>query len=123
MSGSEKVKVDGGLRIAFRTKSKLEILDDGYKWRKYGKKSLKNNPNPRYGKFDDDALMEGIHSGLDVTKALGSFSLCHLTYLTCETKNYKAPQIALSPNLQDKITHVIFKIFKYHSPSVSQVRV
>ncbi|KAK1282099.1 putative WRKY transcription factor 51 [Acorus calamus] len=47
MSGSKKVKVDGGLRIAFRTKSKLEILDDGYKWRKYGKKSVKNNPNPR----------------------------------------------------------------------------
>jgi hypothetical protein len=35
-------------RIAFRTKSEIEILDDGYKWRKYGKKSVKNSPNPRY---------------------------------------------------------------------------
>uniref|UniRef100_A0ACD5T815 Uncharacterized protein n=1 Tax=Avena sativa TaxID=4498 RepID=A0ACD5T815_AVESA len=34
-------------RIAFRTKSEIEILDDGYKWRKYGKKSVKNSPNPR----------------------------------------------------------------------------
>ncbi|XP_038694912.1 probable WRKY transcription factor 51 [Tripterygium wilfordii] len=34
-------------RIAFRTKSQLEVMDDGYKWRKYGKKSVKNNPNPR----------------------------------------------------------------------------
>jgi hypothetical protein len=34
-------------RIAFRTKSEVEILDDGYKWRKYGKKSVKNSPNPR----------------------------------------------------------------------------
>jgi len=24
-----------------------EVLDDGYKWRKYGKKSVKNSPNPR----------------------------------------------------------------------------
>ncbi|KAF3440475.1 hypothetical protein FNV43_RR18759 [Rhamnella rubrinervis] len=35
-------------RVAFRTKSELEVLDDGYKWRKYGKKSVKNSPNPRY---------------------------------------------------------------------------
>uniref|UniRef100_A0A453F866 WRKY domain-containing protein n=1 Tax=Aegilops tauschii subsp. strangulata TaxID=200361 RepID=A0A453F866_AEGTS len=34
-------------KIAFRTRSEEEILDDGYKWRKYGKKSVKNSPNPR----------------------------------------------------------------------------
>ncbi|RRT83506.1 hypothetical protein B296_00003405 [Ensete ventricosum] len=34
-------------RVAFRTKSELEVLDDGYKWRKYGKKKMKNSPNPR----------------------------------------------------------------------------
>ncbi|PWZ09871.1 putative WRKY transcription factor 50 [Zea mays] len=34
-------------RIAFRTRSEVEVLDDGYKWRKYGKKSVKNSPNPR----------------------------------------------------------------------------
>ncbi|XAR48628.1 hypothetical protein NMG60_11031508 [Bertholletia excelsa] len=36
-----------GSRIAFRTKSELDIMDDGFKWRKYGKKMVKNNPNPR----------------------------------------------------------------------------
>nr|QGQ64052.1 WRKY transcription factor 29 [Santalum album] len=40
-------KVDGGTRVAFRTKSESEIMDDGFKWRKYGKKMVKNNPNPR----------------------------------------------------------------------------
>lgn len=35
-------------RVAFKTKSEIEILDDGYKWRKYGKKMVKNSPNPRY---------------------------------------------------------------------------
>ncbi|XP_021277715.1 probable WRKY transcription factor 50 [Herrania umbratica] len=34
-------------RYAFRTKSEVEILDDGYRWRKYGKKMVKNSPNPR----------------------------------------------------------------------------
>ncbi|KAK8602445.1 hypothetical protein V6N13_057925 [Hibiscus sabdariffa] len=34
-------------RYAFKTKSEVEILDDGYRWRKYGKKMVKNSPNPR----------------------------------------------------------------------------
>ncbi|KAG4141608.1 hypothetical protein ERO13_D06G084600v2 [Gossypium hirsutum] len=34
-------------RFAFKTKSEVEILDDGYRWRKYGKKWVKNSPNPR----------------------------------------------------------------------------
>ncbi|KAJ1285105.1 hypothetical protein BS78_03G255100 [Paspalum vaginatum] len=34
-------------RVAFRVRSDEEVLDDGYKWRKYGKKSVKNSPNPR----------------------------------------------------------------------------
>ncbi|CAN6542315.1 unnamed protein product [Malus baccata var. baccata] len=41
-------KVEGGNhRVAFRTKSELEVMDDGFKWRKYGKKTVKNSPNPR----------------------------------------------------------------------------
>ena len=40
-------KVDQGNIIAIRTKTQLEILDDGFKWRKYGKKTVKSNPNPR----------------------------------------------------------------------------
>lgn len=42
----KKKKMEG--RIAFVTKSEVEIMDDGYKWRKYGKKMVKNSPNPRY---------------------------------------------------------------------------
>ncbi|XP_045823882.1 probable WRKY transcription factor 51 isoform X2 [Trifolium pratense] len=34
-------------RVAFKTKSEIEVLDDGYRWRKYGKKMVKNSPNPR----------------------------------------------------------------------------
>ncbi|KAJ3701385.1 hypothetical protein LUZ61_005090 [Rhynchospora tenuis] len=50
-SGNEdsgvKVNVQQRNRIGFRTKSVIDILDDGFKWRKYGKKAVKNSPNPR----------------------------------------------------------------------------
>ncbi|KAJ6413515.1 hypothetical protein OIU84_006335 [Salix udensis] len=46
-NGAKKNKIEGGHRVAFRTKSELEVMDDGFKWRKYGKKSVKNSPNPR----------------------------------------------------------------------------
>ncbi|XP_059631492.1 probable WRKY transcription factor 51 [Cornus florida] len=39
--------MDKGLRIAFRTKSEVEVMDDGFKWRKYGKKRVKDSPNLR----------------------------------------------------------------------------
>ncbi|KAJ1262010.1 hypothetical protein BS78_09G074000 [Paspalum vaginatum] len=44
--GDEKRPRSNG-RIGFRTRSEVEILDDGFKWRKYGKKAVKNSPNPR----------------------------------------------------------------------------
>ncbi|KAG7011149.1 putative WRKY transcription factor 51, partial [Cucurbita argyrosperma subsp. argyrosperma] len=48
-NGERKRKGEMGCRVAFRTKSEQEIMDDGYKWRKYGKKSVKNSPNPSEG--------------------------------------------------------------------------
>ena len=35
-------------RYAFQTRSQVDILDDGYRWRKYGQKAVKNNKFPRY---------------------------------------------------------------------------
>ncbi|KAI3728413.1 hypothetical protein L6452_17049 [Arctium lappa] len=32
---------------AFQTRSQVDILDDGYRWRKYGQKAVKNNKFPR----------------------------------------------------------------------------
>ncbi|CAA2955102.1 probable WRKY transcription factor 75 [Olea europaea subsp. europaea] len=34
-------------RFAFQTRSQVDILDDGYCWRKYGQKVVKNNKFPR----------------------------------------------------------------------------
>lgn len=35
-------------RFAFQTRSADDILDDGYRWRKYGQKAVKNSVYPRY---------------------------------------------------------------------------
>ncbi|CAL9040931.1 WRKY transcription factor 71-like [Musa acuminata AAA Group] len=36
-----------GPRFAFMTKSEVDHLEDGYRWRKYGQKAVKNSPYPR----------------------------------------------------------------------------
>ncbi|KAK4493282.1 hypothetical protein RD792_017838 [Penstemon davidsonii] len=56
-------------RVAFQTRSDEDILDDGYKWRKYGQKSVKNNVHPRntqpslrktYGNFEPPSQAASI---------------------------------------------------------------
>ncbi|KAF5793881.1 putative transcription factor WRKY family [Helianthus annuus] len=47
-----KIKKKGPKRIrqqrfAFVTKSEIDHLEDGYRWRKYGQKAVKNSPFPR----------------------------------------------------------------------------
>ncbi|KAK3022951.1 hypothetical protein RJ639_046769 [Escallonia herrerae] len=42
--GSRTVKEP---RVVVQTTSDIDILDDGYRWRKYGQKVVKGNPNPR----------------------------------------------------------------------------
>nr|AUW34373.1 WRKY transcription factor 2 [Lilium longiflorum]QIL87953.1 putative WRKY transcription factor 2 [Lilium longiflorum] len=34
-------------RVVVQTVSEVDILEDGYRWRKYGQKVVKGNPNPR----------------------------------------------------------------------------
>lgn len=34
-------------RYAFHTRSPVDVLDDGYQWRKYGNKKLQNSKFPR----------------------------------------------------------------------------
>ncbi|TVU35212.1 hypothetical protein EJB05_17090, partial [Eragrostis curvula] len=45
-SSSGKKKVSRP-RFAFQTRSVNDILDDGYRWRKYGQKAVKNSAHPR----------------------------------------------------------------------------
>jgi len=34
-------------RVIVQSESDIDVLDDGYRWRKYGQKVVKGNPNPR----------------------------------------------------------------------------
>ncbi|KAL8108265.1 uncharacterized protein LOC141672456 [Apium graveolens] len=43
----KKEKKEKGPRFAFVTKSETDHLEDGYRWRKYGQKALKNSQYPR----------------------------------------------------------------------------
>ncbi|XP_014753937.1 probable WRKY transcription factor 31 isoform X1 [Brachypodium distachyon] len=44
---AEKDKRPRQARFAFMTKSEVDHLEDGYRWRKYGQKAVKNSPFPR----------------------------------------------------------------------------
>lgn len=44
---NKKQKRERAPRFAFMTKSEIDHLDDGYRWRKYGQKAVKNSPFPR----------------------------------------------------------------------------
>ncbi|KAG0448477.1 hypothetical protein HPP92_027817 [Vanilla planifolia] len=49
-SGRGKMKVRRRVReprFCFQTRSDIDVLDDGYKWRKYGQKIVKNSLHPR----------------------------------------------------------------------------
>ncbi|KAL9246587.1 hypothetical protein vseg_020104 [Gypsophila vaccaria] len=46
-TNSSEKKVMKKHRYAFQTRSQVDILDDGYRWRKYGQKAVKNNKFPR----------------------------------------------------------------------------
>ncbi|XP_004492806.1 uncharacterized protein [Cicer arietinum] len=57
MGNKEEKRVKGGRvmkkttrvpRFAFQTRSVDDILDDGYRWRKYGQKAVKNTKFPSY---------------------------------------------------------------------------
>lgn len=45
--GKKKEKREKGPRFAFLTKTEIDNLEDGYRWRKYGQKAVKNSPFPR----------------------------------------------------------------------------
>ncbi|XWS30517.1 hypothetical protein CRYUN_Cryun24cG0124600 [Craigia yunnanensis] len=60
-SGKKKEKKIRKSRYAFQTRSQVDILDDGYRWRKYGQKAVKNNKFPR-------SYYRCTHQGCNVKK-------------------------------------------------------
>lgn len=66
--GNKKIREERP-RFAFRTKSPDDILDDGYRWRKYGQKAVKNSSFPRLisKSFELIYLFISIYDDLDAS--------------------------------------------------------
>ncbi|KAL6969240.1 putative WRKY transcription factor 75 [Sarracenia purpurea var. burkii] len=64
IKGEKKIRKP---RYAFQTRSQVDILDDGYRWRKYGQKAVKNNKFPR-------SYYRCTHQGCDVKKQVQRLS-------------------------------------------------
>ncbi|KAI3733322.1 hypothetical protein L6452_12765 [Arctium lappa] len=62
--GEKKIKKP---KCAFQTRSQVDILDDGYRWRKYGQKAVKNNKFPR-------SYYRCTHHGCNVKKQVQRLS-------------------------------------------------
>ncbi|KAK3223688.1 hypothetical protein Dsin_010713 [Dipteronia sinensis] len=61
IKGSSEKKKMKKPKYAFQTRSQVDILDDGYRWRKYGQKAVKNNKFPR-------SYYRCTHQGCNVKK-------------------------------------------------------
>ncbi|KAL4395028.1 hypothetical protein S83_005296 [Arachis hypogaea] len=103
-------------RVVVQTTTEIDILDDGYRWRKYGQKVVKGNPNPRnYYKCvspgcnvkkhveraadDIKSVMttyEGKHNH-DVPQERSSFA----SRIASLTNNFATPSSSSSPSLHD----------------------
>jgi hypothetical protein len=49
-------------RFCFQTRSDVDVLDDGYKWRKYGQKVVKNSLHPRYLQSTSYSMNRFVHT-------------------------------------------------------------
>ncbi|KAK3118650.1 hypothetical protein QOZ80_9BG0703140 [Eleusine coracana subsp. coracana] len=65
--GKKKAEKERQPRYAFQTRSQIDILDDGYRWRKYGQKAVKNNKFPR-------SYYRCTHQGCNVKKQVQRLS-------------------------------------------------
>jgi WRKY DNA -binding domain len=59
-------------RFAFMTKSEIDYLEDGYRWRKYGQKSVKNSPFPRFSlSFESCFFRFSFHCSRKINSEFG----------------------------------------------------
>ncbi|KAJ8632001.1 hypothetical protein MRB53_025337 [Persea americana] len=87
-SDKSKVKVRRKLReprFCFQTRSDVDVLDDGYKWRKYGQKVVKNSLHPR-------SYYRCTHNNCRVKKRVERLSEdCRMVITTYEGRHTHSP--------------------------------
>ncbi|XP_057981168.1 probable WRKY transcription factor 12 [Malania oleifera] len=87
-NNNNKVKVRRKLReprFCFQTRSDVDVLDDGYKWRKYGQKVVKNSLHPR-------SYYRCTHNNCRVKKRVERLSEdCRMVITTYEGRHNHSP--------------------------------
>ncbi|CAN6566487.1 unnamed protein product [Malus baccata var. baccata] len=87
-SEKSKMKVRRKLReprFCFQTRSDVDVLDDGYKWRKYGQKVVKNSLHPR-------SYYRCTHNNCRVKKRVERLSEdCRMVITTYEGRHNHSP--------------------------------
>lgn len=72
-------------RFCFQTRSDVDVLDDGYKWRKYGQKVVKNSLHPR-------SYYRCTHNNCRVKKRVERLSTdCRMVITTYEGRHTHTP--------------------------------
>ncbi|MCL7026724.1 hypothetical protein MKW94_018783 [Papaver nudicaule] len=72
-------------RFCFQTRSEVDLLDDGYKWRKYGQKVVKNSLHPR-------SYYRCTHNNCRVKKRVERLSEdCRMVITTYEGRHTHTP--------------------------------
>ncbi|KAI3923989.1 hypothetical protein MKW92_042226 [Papaver armeniacum] len=72
-------------RFCFQTRSEVDVLDDGYKWRKYGQKVVKNSLHPR-------SYYRCTHTNCRVKKRVERLSEdCRMVITTYEGRHTHSP--------------------------------
>ncbi|KAJ0970674.1 hypothetical protein J5N97_018633 [Dioscorea zingiberensis] len=88
MSDKGKMKVRRKMReprFCFQTRSDVDVLDDGYKWRKYGQKVVKNSLHPR-------SYYRCTHNNCRVKKRVERLSEdCRMVITTYEGRHNHSP--------------------------------
>ncbi|CAO2835260.1 unnamed protein product [Amaranthus hypochondriacus] len=87
-SEKNKMKIRRKLReprFCFQTRSDIDVLDDGYKWRKYGQKVVKNSLHPR-------SYYRCTHNNCRVKKRVERLSEdCRMVITTYEGRHNHSP--------------------------------
>uniref|UniRef100_A0ACD5YLY6 Uncharacterized protein n=1 Tax=Avena sativa TaxID=4498 RepID=A0ACD5YLY6_AVESA len=92
-------------RFCFQTRSDVDVLDDGYKWRKYGQKVVKNSLHPR-------SYFRCTHSNCRVKKRVERLSTdCRMVITTYEGRHTHTPCDDTSPSSGDHHTTTCFSSF------------
>ncbi|WCJ36288.1 WRKY DNA-binding protein 75 [Euphorbia peplus] len=107
-SGSEMKKngKEKKHRYAFQTRSQVDILDDGYRWRKYGQKTVKDSIFPR-------SYYKCTHSGCNVKKQVQRSSKDEEIVITTYDGNHNHPiDKSTADTFEDILTHIHTHHFK-----------